>query len=305
MRQISALLILSAGTALSQSYSYAQVPTNAATPAQSAPLAGQNTVSGLSVRQAASGAWTADFDYYYTGSPRFAALRIDLVPQSAAFNNPVESERWTTFLPSPQPGSHHVSATIAYPRGQGISREVVVKLLRELVGDQVIASQQIDKIIDWPDFQTWIRDQQVAQNSPEINLKHAIAMIDSEDDPQLHQAKSIIEKLISQNPRLDAGYVELARIAMKTNGGRKVCIKPRRYCPPRCRSNLTAPMPKSCLVTCMHISTDSTRQRNCSQMSPGQTRPTSGFGPIGESRSRCRARSIKRSPSIEKQLPGP
>lgn len=219
MRQISALLILSAGTALSQSYSYAQVPTNAATPAQSAPLAGQNTVSGLSVRQAASGAWTADFDYYYTGSPRFAALRIDLVPQSTAFNNPVESERWTTFLPSPQPGSHHVSATIAYPRGQGISREVVVKLLRELVGGQVIASQQIDKIIDWPDFQTWIRDQQVAQNSPENNLKHAIAMIDSEDDPQLRQAKSIIEKLISQNPRLDAGYVELARIAMKTNGG--------------------------------------------------------------------------------------
>jgi tetratricopeptide (TPR) repeat protein len=96
---------------------------------------------------------------------------------------------------------------------------VVVKLLRQSVGDQVIASQQIEKIIDWPDFQTWIRDEQVARNSPEDNFQHAIALIDSDDQTQLRQAKSIIEKLLAQNPRLDAAYVELARIAMKTNWG--------------------------------------------------------------------------------------
>jgi tetratricopeptide (TPR) repeat protein len=219
MRQIPLLLVLSAGAALSQSYSYAQVPTTPSAPAQSAPLPGQNAVSGLSVKQGAGGAWTADFDYYYTGAPHFAALRIDLLPQATASNSPQYSERWMTFLPSPQPGSHHVSATIAYPRGQGTSHQVVVKLLRELLGDEVIASQPIDKVIDWPDFQAWVRDQQVAQNSPENNLKHAIALIDSEDASQLREAKSIIEKLISQNPRLDAGYVELARITMKTNWG--------------------------------------------------------------------------------------
>jgi tetratricopeptide (TPR) repeat protein len=219
MRQIPLLLVLSAGAALSQSYSYAQAPTGPSAPAQSAPLPGQNAVSGLSVKQGVSGAWTADFDYYYTGAPHLAALRIDLLPQATASNSPEYSERWMTFLPSPQPGSHHVSATIAYPRGQGTSHQVVVKLLRELLGDEVIASQPIDKVIDWPDFQTWVRDQQVAHNSPENNLKHAIALIDSEDPSQLREAKSIIEKLIGQNPRLDAGYVELARIAMKTNWG--------------------------------------------------------------------------------------
>jgi tetratricopeptide (TPR) repeat protein len=219
MRQIPALLVLSASAALSQPYSYAQVPASPPTAVQSAALPGQNTVSGLSVRQRADGAWTADFDYYYTGAPHFAALRIDLLPQVDASNSPEYSERWRTFLPSPQPGSHHVSAAMAYPKGQGTSRQVVVKLLRELLGDEVIASQGINKIIDWPDFQTWARDQQVAQNSPENNLKHAIALIDSEDEPQLREAKAIIEKLISQNPRLDAGYVELARIAMKTNWG--------------------------------------------------------------------------------------
>lgn len=219
MRQIAAFLLLSAGTVLWQSCSYAQVPASPAPPGPSAPLPGQNAVSGLSVKQGASGAWTADFDYYYTGAPRFAALRIDLVPETASLNNPVEAEHWMTLLQSPQPGSHHVSATIAYPQGQVTSRRVVVKLLRELLGDQVLASQQVDQVINWPDFQTWVRDQQVAHNSPEGNLKHAIALIDSEQEPQLQEAKSIIEKLISQNPHLAAGYVELARIAMKTNWG--------------------------------------------------------------------------------------
>jgi len=88
-----------------------------------------------------------------------------------------------------------------------------------LTGDQVIASQEIDTVIDWPTFQTWIRDQQVAQNSPEANFNRAVALIDSESAPQLSEAKSILEHLITQNVQFDAAYVELARIAMKSNWG--------------------------------------------------------------------------------------
>jgi tetratricopeptide (TPR) repeat protein len=99
------------------------------------------------------------------------------------------------------------------------TRAVAVKLLRDLMGNEVLASSQIDRVIDWPDFQTWARDQMLAQRSPENNLEHAITLIDSEDAAQLHEAKAILEQLISQNPRLDAGYVELARIAMKSNWG--------------------------------------------------------------------------------------
>jgi tetratricopeptide (TPR) repeat protein len=94
-----------------------------------------------------------------------------------------------------------------------------VKLLRDMMGNEVVASSQIDRVIDWPDFQTWARDQMLAQRSPENNLEHATALIDSEDEAQLHEAKAILEQLISQNPRLDQGYVELARIAMKSNWG--------------------------------------------------------------------------------------
>jgi tetratricopeptide (TPR) repeat protein len=219
MRHFPVLFVLGAGAALFQPQAFAQVPAKSESAQQAMPLPGQNAVSGLTVRQGADGTWTVDFDYYYTGLPHYAALRIDLLPQATTSNSPEYAERWMTFLQSPQPGSHHVTAAIAYPRSQGTSHQVVVKLLRELLGAEVVASQAIDRQINWPDFQTWIRDRLMAQTTPDDSLKQAIALIDSEDESQLRQAKSIIEKLLSQNPRLDAGYVELARIAMKTNWG--------------------------------------------------------------------------------------
>src|SRR5215472_14915347 len=163
MRQTAVLLVLCACAELFQSVARAQAPGSPTTSGPSAPL-GQNAVMGLKVKQE-NGAWTVEFDYFYTGLPRFAALRIDLVPQTDS-HSPAESQRWRTELQSPQPGFHHVTNMLAYPEGIGSSRAVVVKLLRDLLGDQVIASQRIDKIIDWPDFQTWARDQQVALSSP-------------------------------------------------------------------------------------------------------------------------------------------
>ncbi|MGO9932605.1 MAG: hypothetical protein ACLPV8_12440 [Steroidobacteraceae bacterium] len=82
----------------------------------------------------------------------------------------------------------------------------------------VVASQQIDKVIEWPDFQTWMRDQQVAMAAPEANFNRAVALIDSEEEPQLNEARAILEGLIGENPKFDAGYVELARVAMKLHG---------------------------------------------------------------------------------------
>jgi hypothetical protein len=60
----------------------------------------------------------------------------------------------------------------------------------------VVASQQIDKVIDWPDFQTWMRDQLMAKASPDDNFRRAVALIDSEGEPQLNEARSILERLL-------------------------------------------------------------------------------------------------------------
>ena len=212
-------VLLLAGYALvGTSHARADAQT-ASSPSAPPPLAGANSVTGLSVQQAKPGVWTVDFDYFYTGEPLSAALAVELTPQRGAPPAPQEAERYQTFLPHPVRGTHHARAEIRYPGGQQRTLGVAVTMRRQMFSPDVVASQRMDQVIDWPDFQTWFRDQQIAKVSPEDNFKRAVALIDSEGGPQLSEARSILESLIAENPRFDAGYVELARVAMKTNWG--------------------------------------------------------------------------------------
>ncbi|MDP9082319.1 MAG: hypothetical protein M3N50_00910 [Pseudomonadota bacterium] len=183
-----------------------------------APLVRTNSVSGLHVDQKKAGVWTAEFDYFYTGEPPYAALSVELTPQSSSPLDRGGFEQYQTFLQRPQRGANHASVEIRYPGAQQRTLKVAVTILSQMFSPVVVARQQIDKAIDWPDFQTWMRDQQVAKSSPEENFNRAVALIDSEEEPQLNEARSILEGLISENPKFDAGYVELARIAMKLHG---------------------------------------------------------------------------------------
>ncbi len=191
---------------------------NPAVSTKQAPLAGTNSVSGLHVDQVKPGVWTADFDYFYTGEPPFAALAVEVIPQAGSPLGPAGFEQYQTFLPPPQRGANHLSVEIRYPGAQQRTVMVAVTIRSQMFSPVVVARQQIDQVIDWPDFQTWIRDRQVAKSSPQENFNHAVALIDSDDEPQLNQARSILERLISENPKFDDGYVELARAAMKLHG---------------------------------------------------------------------------------------
>lgn len=183
-----------------------------------APLAGTNSVSGLHVDQMKPGMWRAEFDYFYTGEPPFAALAVELIPQSGSPLGPAGLEQYQTFLPRPQPGANHASVEIRYPGAQQRTVKIAVTIRSQIFSPVVVAREQIDQVIDWPDFQTWILDRQAAKSSPQENLNRAVALIDSEDERQLNQARSILEKLISDDPKFDAGYVELARVAMELHG---------------------------------------------------------------------------------------
>jgi len=182
------------------------------------PLAGTDSVSGLHVDQKKAGVWTAEFDYFYTGEPPNAALAVELIPQSGSPLGLGGAEQYQTFLQRPLRGANHASVEIRYPGAQQRTLKVVVTIRSQMFSPVVVARQQIDKVIDWPDFQTWVRDQQVAKASPEENFNRAVALIDSEEEPQLNEARSILERLIGDNPKFDAGYVELARVAMKLHG---------------------------------------------------------------------------------------
>ena len=186
-------------------------------PVEPKPLAGKNSISNLKIRERAPGVWVADFDYFYTGVPAWAGLRIDLGGASGSSDGDVGPESLQTSLARPERGTHHVSHPINYPRAQIETRLVTAKLVKDITLDDVIASEQAPQLIDWPDFSTWIRNQQLALGTPQDHLNRASALIDTDDGSQLAEAKSILEQLVAENPRFDAAYVELARVAMKQN----------------------------------------------------------------------------------------
>jgi tetratricopeptide (TPR) repeat protein len=188
-------------------------------PPTAPPLAGSNSVSGLQITQARGSVWMADFDYFFTGEPRSASLGVELTPQPGAPLGPSGTEQYQTFLQQPQRGAHHMSVAIGYPGGEQRTLKVAVTMRKEMFSPVVVANQSVDKVIDWPDFTTFVRNQQLAMATPEQNFNRAVALIDTEGGPQLMEARSILEGLIAENPKFDAGYVELARVAMKTNWG--------------------------------------------------------------------------------------
>jgi tetratricopeptide (TPR) repeat protein len=208
------LLLLLSGY-LAQSHFKGQLTTSQALPAR---LAGQNSVSKFKVQQDKAGLWVADFDYFWNGEPRIL-LQIELLPHVASANDSTGFSRQNTFVVMLSPGAHHARVRIQHPGSEQTTRQLAVTLRDHLPGGRVIAIQQIDQVIEWPSLNTWMQRQQLAGSTPEQNLKRAVALVDSDSGPELAQAKYTLEYLISQDPKLDAAYVELARVAMKTNWG--------------------------------------------------------------------------------------
>jgi tetratricopeptide (TPR) repeat protein len=176
-------------------------------------LAGKDAISGLQVRQTVSGVWTAEFNYFYTGSPAAALFIVELTPATGA------PGMFDTFSGNALRGTHRQSVKIQYPGIAGQTLGVTVFMRSPRNGMTTVASQHLDKIMDWPDLQTWTVNQQIAAFSPQDNLKQAQALIDSGGDYRIGVAKMTLEKLLEQNPNFDPAYVELARIALRTNRG--------------------------------------------------------------------------------------
>jgi|ERR1700678_2182449 len=86
-RPVSAVAVSFFLALISVSLGSLRAQSNAENPVSSTkppPLAGANSVSGLHVDQKKTGVWTAEFDYLFTGEPPYAALAVELIPQSGS-----------------------------------------------------------------------------------------------------------------------------------------------------------------------------------------------------------------------------
>jgi hypothetical protein len=162
----------------------------------------ETSVSGIDVRPAAvEGEWLLDFDYVYSGSPPGAVFRIETPPQAGT--SPVEFVSDATKQFPPKLGRHHIAMALFYP-GDGTSGQVIVSILGP--SGTVLGTARIDKVIRWP-----------TKGQRDFDL--AYSMIENGRADMLRQARTILEGLIGKDPQFDAAYVELARVAMKTNWG--------------------------------------------------------------------------------------
>lgn len=164
----------------------------------------QNSISGIQVKPGQDGDWLLDYDYFYVGKP-MAHFRIELVAKPGS--RPVSGFNGLDdrIYQPPKFGQNHISTVMRYP-GEVTTEQIIVSLVRDDPGGEVLASQRIDKIIQWP-----------SQDSRD--LRYAIDAIDNGSRETLLEARAILERLLTKNPNNDAAYIELARVAMKSNWG--------------------------------------------------------------------------------------
>jgi tetratricopeptide (TPR) repeat protein len=186
--------------------------------AEAPSLPGKNGIYRLDVAQDKSGVWMASFDYFYNGTPpRGVGLRLDLSPQPASLSKDRFPNQFSTFMQLPTPGLHHVSVPIRWPGFEGTTQRVLVTLIGPYPVAPIFARQEIEKTIDWPSYQTWMQNEAFARESPEQHFQQSVELIDSERQGALDEARRILERLITRDAKFDRAYVELARVAIKTN----------------------------------------------------------------------------------------
>jgi tetratricopeptide (TPR) repeat protein len=214
------LLVLTGGYAFQSQFDPATFPVNvrSAQP-QLTRLPGTNSVSKLQVKKDAKGIWVADFDYFYTGGAVLSVFEIQLEPRASVLNPNSGVPNEGLAMGVAQKGAHHLSIAVPYPFAEATTRQVSIRMQDSSGSKPVLAAQTVDQVIDWPSPGIWQRDQQIAQSTPEENFQRAVRLIDSQAEAQIAEARAILERLIERDSRFDQAYVELARVAMKSNWG--------------------------------------------------------------------------------------
>lgn len=184
------------------------------------PLAGKNALSGLRVTQNAQGEWIADYDYFFTGEP-FAQVVVETLDDVAAPTSTAQlSDHKNRVYTRLERGAHHASVQVPRPfAATATSTAAVEARMTTWQPPAILASQRVAQRIDWPDWETHALDEEVAKQTDDAVVKSAVSLIDQGSQAALERARQLLERVLARNPKDDAAYVELARVAMKTNWG--------------------------------------------------------------------------------------
>lgn len=184
-------------------------------PADEPPLAGQNSIGNLSVARAPDGRWIATFDYFYTGDPKGAVVRVS---QAYAVGHDEPGNVISSIDErNARRGAQRISIEVPNPNVREMFRTDRVYAGLSTPNGTPFSSTSVTGTIQWPDPVALVVHEAVIGGRPESIVQQAVALIDSEDRRQLARARTLLQALVEKSPRTDSAYVELARVAMKTN----------------------------------------------------------------------------------------
>jgi Tfp pilus assembly protein PilF len=181
-----------------------------------APLAGSNQVSNLVVTQQPDGRWFAAFDYFYTGAPRGAMVRVFQVVTGGPGGTPID---WQTGGTSAKRGANRFSVEVFNPNAHEMYTTTAVFALMDVAPAPPMAKVVVDQRIQWPDPVLVEVEQALAAGKQDAIVQKAVKLIDTNERDPMLRARTLLQTLVDKSPRTDAAYVELARVAMKTNWG--------------------------------------------------------------------------------------
>jgi tetratricopeptide (TPR) repeat protein len=180
------------------------------------PLPGRTAITKMALQRKPDGSWMLLVDYFFTGSPLGTTLRIEAV----------NAREGTGAAPEPSivesrmmlRGANRATINLFRPPDDSIrlTREINAQIW---LRGTVLETQKLGQTIEWPTFEAMEVDRELNSKTPDQVLIHAVELIDTDQGAQLKRAKVLLERLVEINPRNDAAFVEMARVAMKQQWG--------------------------------------------------------------------------------------
>lgn len=182
------------------------------------PLPGENGVSNLIVRQQPDGRWIASFDYFYTGAPHDAMVRVFQMVHGGGGGGATPI-RWQVGGMSAQRGKQHFSTEVFNPNVHQMYTTSQVLALMDVAPAPPLTQVAVSQHIQWPDPLVVEVEQAIAAGKTDAIVQKAALQIDTNHPDEVQKARALLQTLVEKSPRTDAAYVELARTAMKLNWG--------------------------------------------------------------------------------------
>lgn len=178
------------------------------------PLPGTNALTHFKVERTPEGRWFARGEYFYTGEPKH--VNVQVMQSTGPVGGPAHDSGAGGVVA--QRGSHHFSVELRNSNlhEMRVTQRVWARMFVPPAGP-ALATASHHLTIQWPDWVTAKVDAALSAGQPQQVVDEAVTMIDTNHTYELQRARSLLQKLVEKSPRTDSAYVELARVAMKTN----------------------------------------------------------------------------------------